>query len=66
MNKIILLLLMLNVSVHGFSQMKGQVDKKVQRITINSGFNPKAEYKIFGTSIPTLQQKLMICFLPNL
>ena len=50
------------VSVHGISQMKGQVDKKSKEFTINSGSDPKAEYKIFGYQYPNTTTKLMICF----
>lgn len=62
MYKMILLLLTMAVSVHGFSQMKGQVDKKSKEFTINSGSDPKAEYKIFGYQYPNTTTKLMICF----
>jgi hypothetical protein len=62
MNKIILFLIMLTVSVQGNSQMKAQIDKKSKEFTINSNSDPKAEYKIFGYQYANPTTKLMICF----
>ncbi len=53
---------LLTVSVHGYSQLKAQIDKKSKEFTINSGSDPKAEYKIFGYQYPNPSTKLMICF----
>src|SRR5664279_3305728 len=62
MNKMILLLTMMTISIQGNSQMKAQIDKKSKEFTINSGSDPKAEYKIFGYQYPNPTTKLMICF----
>lgn len=62
MNKIILLLFALTISIHGNSQMKAQIDKKSKEFTINSNSDPKAEYKIFGYQFANSTTKLMICF----
>jgi hypothetical protein len=62
MNKIILLLFLLTISIHSNSQLKAQIDKKSKEFTINSGSDPKAEYKIFGYQYPNSTTKLMICF----
>jgi len=60
MNKIILLLLTLTISLRGISQTKGQVDKKSKEFTVTS--DSKAEFKIFGYQFPNVSTKLMICF----
>jgi hypothetical protein len=62
MNKIILLLFLLTISIHGNSQFKAQVDKKSKEFTVNPASDPKAEYKIFGYQFPNTSTKLMICF----
>jgi hypothetical protein len=62
MNKIILLLFLLTISIHGNSQLKAQIDKKSKEFTINPASDPKAEYKIFGYQYPNPTTKLMICF----
>ncbi|HET7003489.1 MAG TPA: hypothetical protein VFI33_19335 [Puia sp.] len=62
MNKIMMLLFLLTISIHGNSQMKAQIDKKSKEFTINPGSDPKAEYKIFGYQFPNATTKLMICF----
>ena len=62
MNKIILFLFLLTISIHGYSQMKAQIDKKSKEFTINPGSDPKAEYKIFGYQFANTSTKLMICF----
>jgi hypothetical protein len=62
MNKIILLLFALTISIHGNSQLKAQIDKKSKEFTINSNSDPKAEYKIFGYQFANSTTKLMICF----
>ena len=62
MNKLILCLFLVTISLHGNSQMKAQIDKKSREFTINPGADPKAEYKIFGYQFPNTSTKLMICF----
>jgi hypothetical protein len=54
--------MVLTISIEGNSQMKAQIDKKSKEFTINSGSDPKAEYKIFGYQYPNATTKLMICF----
>jgi hypothetical protein len=62
MKKLILFLYLALVSLHGFSQIKAQVDKKSKEFTINAKSDSKAEYKIFGYQFPNSTTKLMICF----
>jgi hypothetical protein len=62
MNKIILLLFLLTISIHGSSQLKAQIDKKSKEFTINPNSDPKAEYKIFGYQFANVGTKMMICF----
>lgn len=62
MNKLILFLFLLVISIHGYSQMKAQIDKKSKEFTINPNSDPKAEYKIFGYQFANSSTRQMICF----